>query len=126
MENGKNVILTVDDDNDLREAVRTILEAEGYAVYDADSAESGLKEYAKCKPDIVLVDLMMEEVDSGMKFIKELKLLGNKAPVFLLSGVGDGMCNNSDCFQLGFAGILQKPFQREQLLHALNSKLKKK
>ena len=126
MEQDKYVVLTVDDDNDLREAVRTILEAEGYVVYDAESAEAGLKEYRTCRPDVVLVDLMMEEVDSGMKFIKELKLLGNTAPVFLLSGVGDGMCNNSDCFQLGFAGILQKPFQREQLLHALNAKLKKK
>ena len=47
--------------------------AYGYAMLEALSAEEGLKVFRREKPDLVLVDLMMEEVDAGTSFIKELK-----------------------------------------------------
>jgi DNA-binding response OmpR family regulator len=67
---------------------------------------------------------MMEEIDAGTNFTKELKLLGNKVPICLLSGAGDGMIDNIDCSQLGFSGIFQKPVKIERLLSIIKAKLK--
>ena len=76
MQDGKHVILCVDDDADILEAARLILESNGFAFAGASSAEEALKLYDQVTPDILLVDLMMEEVDAGTSLVKELKLKG--------------------------------------------------
>jgi len=124
MQDGKYVIMAIDDDSDFLAATRIVLEAGGYIMVEAKSAEEGLKLYPKIKPDLVIVDLMMEEIDSGTNFAKEMKLLGNKAPIYLLSAAGDGMIANIDYTQLGFAGVFQKPINSTRLLNVLKVKLK--
>jgi CheY-like chemotaxis protein len=124
MQDGKYVILTIDDDPDFLQAIRLLLEAHGYISVQAPSAEEGLNVYKKTKPDLILVDLMMEEIDAGAKLAKELKLLGNKAPVYLLSGAGDEITDITDYSHLGFAGVFQKPVKNERLLSVLKAKLK--
>ena len=76
MKDGKHVILCVDDDQDFLDSMRTIIESAGYIMEMASSAEQGLKKYKEVKPDIILVDLMMEEIDSGVTFVKDIKALG--------------------------------------------------
>ncbi len=123
MKENKHVVLYVDDDQDMLDVVRIVLEANGFIMEEALSAESGLKKYKQCSPDFVLVDLMMEEVDSGINCVKELRLLGNKVPVFMLSTVGDSLHDITNYAQLGLAGIFQKPVDPEKLLKALRSKI---
>lgn len=123
MPEGKAVILYVDDDPDYCEAMRVILEAAGYEMAEASSAEEGLAVYKERRPDLVIVDLMMEEVDSGTAFVKELRLLGNRAPIFMLSSVGEGMSLSADSASLGLDGIFQKPIDRATLLTVLRTKL---
>ena len=123
MPEGKPVILYVDDDPDYCEAMRVILEAGGYEMAEAASAEEGLEVYKSRRPDLVIVDLMMEEVDSGTAFVKELRLLGNKAPIFMLSSVGEGMSISADYASMGLDGIFQKPIDRATLLTVLKTKL---
>jgi len=60
-------------------------------------------------PDFVIVDLMMEEVDSGANFAKDLKALGNKVPVYMLSSVGDDLSTSIGSVALGLDGVFQKP-----------------
>jgi DNA-binding response OmpR family regulator len=117
------LILYVDDDPDYREAMRAIVESAGYAMAEADTAEQGLEAYRKQRPDLVIVDLMMEEVDSGTSFVKELRLLGNEAPVYMLSSVGEGMSLAADHMALGLAGIFQKPVDRETVVAVLKARL---
>jgi two-component system nitrogen regulation response regulator NtrX len=117
------LILYVDDDPDYREAMRAIVESAGYAMSEADTAEQGLEVYRKQRPDLVIVDLMMEEVDSGTSFVKELRLLGNEAPVYMLSSVGEGMSLAADHMALGLAGIFQKPVDRETVVAVLKARL---
>ncbi len=124
MQEGKYVILAIDDDPDFLDAIRLFLEANGYIMTEAKSAEEGLNVYKKTKPDLILVDLMMEEIDAGADFAKELKLLGNKAPVYLLSGAGDEITGITDYSHLGFAGVFQKPIKNERLLSVIKAKLK--
>jgi len=123
MQDGKYVVLCIDDDQDFLHAMRIILEKNGYMMVAAESAEEGLKAYRHAVPDVVLVDLMMEEVDAGVQFIKELKALGSTAPVYMLSSVGDSLNYTADYSQLGLSGVLQKPIDPEGLLALLKSKL---
>jgi len=124
MQDGKYVILAIDDDPDFLQAIRLFLEANGYIMTQANSAEAGLKVYKEKNPDLVLVDLMMESIDAGADFVRELRLLGNTAPVFLLSGAGDGMTDNIDYTEYGFSGVFQKPIKNERLLSVIKAKLK--
>ena len=123
MQDGKNVILCIDDDDDIRFALRTVLEKNGYVMKEARTAEEGLQVYKDCDPDLIIVDLMMEEVDAGTAFVKELKALGNTAPVYMLSSVGDNLNMITDYGTLGLAGVFQKPLDNSTLLSILKQKL---
>ena len=124
MKNGAFVILCVDDDQDVLTSLRLILEKNGYAMVEAYSAEDGVRVYKESKPDLVIVDLMMESVDAGRNFVKELLLLGNKVPVFMLSSVGDSLAQNVQFSDLGLMGVFQKPIDVSTLLTTLKRKLK--
>jgi CheY-like chemotaxis protein len=123
MSERRPVILYVDDDTDYREVVRAILQGSGYEVVEASSGEEGLEVYKSAQPDLVIVDLMMEEVDTGAHFAKELKLLGNTAPIYMLSSVGEGMSLSQDHASMGLAGIFQKPIDRATLLGVVRQRL---
>ncbi len=124
MQEGKFVILCIDDDPDILDSLKVILEGNGYRYVGAATAEEGLRLYRSESPDLVIVDLMIEEVDSGANFVKELKLLGGNVPIYLLSSVGDSLSISTNYAELGFTGILQKPVSSRMLLGLLGQKLK--
>ena len=126
MQDGKYVILCIDDDTDILSFLEIVLEAEGYVFAGAGSAEEGLRVYKEVDPDLIIVDLMMEEVDAGTGFARELKILQNRAPVFMLSSVGDNLNMTTDYTSLGLAGVFQKPLSKETLLAVLKAKLPEK
>lgn len=123
MQDGKHVILYVDDDPDYRYAMRQLLEANGLMMAEASDGEEGLRVYKEADPDLVILDLMMEEVDSGVDLLRSLRAEGNEAPIYLLSSVGDTMAMTMDATELGFIGILQKPIDNERLLTIIRSRL---
>jgi DNA-binding response OmpR family regulator len=124
MRDGKHVIFCIDDDRDFLDCIRLILEAKGYLMEEAVSAEAGLKKYKEIKPDLIIVDLMMEEIDSGTNLVKELRLLGNTDPIYMLSSAGDQFFLATDYTELGLDGVFQKPIQPDTLLSTLREKLK--
>ncbi len=123
MKDGKYVVLCIDDDEDVLYSLRLVLENNGYEMVEAASAEEGIKAYKQHNPDFILVDLMMESVDAGKNFVKELKLLGNEAPIYMLSSVGDSLAQNIDFSELGLMGVFQKPIDSNTLLSTLKRKL---
>lgn len=123
MQDGKYVILCIDDDTDILSFLEIVLEAEGYVYASATSAEEGLKVFKEVDPDLIIVDLMMEEVDAGTGFARELQILQNRAPVFMLSSIGDNLNITTDYNSLGLAGVFQKPLAKETLLSVLRAKL---
>jgi len=124
MQDGKYVVLCIDDDPDILDSLTIVLEANGYVVAGAGSAEEGLKVFKQVSPDAIICDLMMEEVDAGTNYVKELKLLGNTAPIYLLSSTGDNLNMSIDYTTLGFSGVFQKPVDNDVLLKQLSNKLK--
>ena len=126
MKEGKFVILCVDDDPDILLTTRTVLEANGFLMEEARSAEEGLEIFKAVRPDLVLVDLMMEEVDAGKNLVKEIKLIDPDVPVLMLSSVGNSLSQSVDYQDLGLAGVLQKPIDPPSFLSLLRAKLARK
>jgi two-component system, OmpR family, response regulator VicR len=125
MRDGKHLILCVDDDTDLLDLLRMQLEKGGYAVETAFSGEEGLVKFKQHRPDLIIVDLMMEEIDAGTNLVKELKLAGNQVPVLLLSSMGDQLNLSTGYRELGLDAVFQKPVNAEALLRTIKAKLAK-
>jgi DNA-binding response OmpR family regulator len=123
VKDGKRVILCIDDEQEIRESLTIILEANGYLVFTAANAKEGLELYKKEKPDFILVDLVMESVDSGIAIAEELRSLDNEAPLYLLSSAGDSLSSTADYNELGFSGVMQKPINPDQLLKTIHESL---
>ncbi len=123
MSEKKALILCVDDDADILSYLKVVLEAAGYAYLGAESAEAGLRAFRAAAVDAVIVDLMMEEVDSGIGLVREMRAAGSRVPIFLLSSVGDSLNLLTDYTPLGLAGVFQKPLARQHLLSVLEAAL---
>jgi DNA-binding response OmpR family regulator len=123
MKDGKHVILYVEDDSDFRDAMRTVLESNGYSLVEASTGEEGLIQYHMHTPDLIIVDLMMEEIDTGTSMVRDLRLAGCTVPIFMASSVGDALQTSTDTVTLGLAGVLQKPLDFDNLLTLIRSKL---
>ena len=117
------VILYVEDDADYRDMAQAILETNGYRMVGAASAEEGLHAFDRESPDLVLVDLMMEEIDAGTNLITRLRAAGCDVPIYMLSSVGDDFTLTTNVQELGLAGVFQKPIDPETLLAVLKVRL---
>ena len=84
---GKNILL-VDDDRDLVETMKTFLEARGYAVTTAHSGIEAREELTRKRPDLVVLDIMMDYDTDGFNVAHELKDDPETAliPVIIVSG----------------------------------------
>jgi DNA-binding response OmpR family regulator len=120
----KPLILYVEDDPDYREMVRAILEANGYRMEEAASAEEGIRAFKRETPDLVIVDLMMEEIDAGASMITQLRALGSHVPIYMLSSVGDDFALTANTRDMGLAGVFQKPIDEKTLLAVLRARLR--
>ena len=111
-------VLVVDDDADLREAIREELQEEGYTVRTAGDGRAALEELrAHQDIDLVLVDLTMPTM-GGRELIQALHREGNTTPVVVVSGVASPAAPGGGRLRrvTGAAGVLGKPFSLEALL----------
>jgi DNA-binding response OmpR family regulator len=125
MKDGKFVILCIDDDPDVLLVLRTVLENAGYLVEEAPTAEAGVKKFKATQPDLVIVDMMMEEIDAGRNFVRSIRLERADTPIYMLSSIGDSLSQNISYTELGLGGIFQKPIDPNTLLTTLKLKLKR-
>lgn len=122
MQDGKAVILCVDDEQDIRDSLRMILEASGYVVAEAATGAAGVDKYTETKPDLVIVDMMMESADAGLKLAQKLKSMGD-APVYLLSSMTHALSDQIDPQSFGLNGAIQKPVDPDMLLRTIKQEL---
>jgi len=87
--NRKSKILIIDDDPDALETMAAVLETRDYQVLTALSGAEGISKAVKEKPDLIMMDVLMPEVDgfATCKMIKENEEIKN-IPVILLTGTG--------------------------------------
>jgi len=107
-------ILLVDDDPGLLRLLSIRLRAEGYDVEAVESAEAALGALPVFRPDLVITDLRMENMD-GMGLLKEIQRLRPGLCVLLLTAHGT-IPDAVEATQSGAFGFLTKPIDKEQLL----------
>jgi excisionase family DNA binding protein len=109
------LVLVVDDDDGLRELLRSSLEIEGYLVREAASAEEGLEALGEEPPDLILLDVMMPRMNGWEMLQRVHEKHGVGAiPVIMFSGKLDE--NEAGAEGRGAQAFLGKPFDPEQLL----------
>jgi excisionase family DNA binding protein len=109
-------VLLVDDDDRMRELVRTELEREGYDVQEAASADEGLAEIEKRKPELILLDVMMPHVD-GWEMLRRIqeRYGAGAIPVLMFSGQVDEQARRQAASS-GARGFVGKPFDLAELV----------
>ncbi|MEE8496322.1 MAG: sigma-54 dependent transcriptional regulator [Xanthomonadales bacterium] len=115
-------ILVVDDEPDIRELVREILEDEGYEVVVAEDGAAARMAFARSKPDLVLLDIWMPDVD-GITLLKEWSASGKPdCPVVIMSGHGT-VETAVEATRLGAHDFIQKPVSLARLLAVVSQAL---
>lgn len=121
MSTGKTILL-VDDDPDILEQLSAVLGSQGYQIITAASRDDAEEKLLTTKPDLAILDVMMEQTDAGFVLAHHLKKLHPDSPVILLTSV-------TAATNLNFQGagaemkswiqadvIVNKPVRPEQIL----------
>jgi DNA-binding response OmpR family regulator len=122
MKDTKYKVLLIDDDEAILEAVRIVLEEEGYDTFTRGSLNQALQFISKIKPDLILLDLILSK-HYGNKFIKEIKnsVSLNKIPIIVLSAYSE---LPKLATEAGADDYLSKPFEIEELILKIKNYLK--
>jgi DNA-binding response OmpR family regulator len=114
-------ILVVDDDRDFVEAVRTLLSHAGYEVLTAHDGRAGVARARDARPDLIMVDIMMDERTEGFFTVQELRRAPELAgtPIIVVSAVYDRVPEFTippDRSWLAHDAFLPKPVAPDTLL----------
>jgi two-component system response regulator AtoC len=109
--------LVVDDEENLRVVLRTLLRRHGYEVETASSGEEALTMVDSFGPDVVLTDVRMPKM-GGLDLLSTLKAKGNDATVIVMSAYGN-MDLALDAMKAGAYDYVQKPFKPDEVVLAL-------
>ncbi len=128
-----NKILVVDDDPDLREALKIILEQSGYQVITAQNGIEGLTSLKVDQPDLMILDLLMPKMD-GFSVLKEIESpgwLGSKdIPVIILTAVREEASRRryelETGIELSTAYYVEKPINPDTLVEKVNRLIRSK
>ena len=121
MSTGKTILL-VDDDPDILEQLSVILRSQGYQVVTAVSRDDAEEQLLMIKPDLAILDVMMEQSDAGFVLAHHLKNLYPDSPVILMTSVTaatnlsfQGVTPDMKSWMQGDV-IMNKPVRSEQIL----------
>jgi len=118
-------ILVIEDHIDVRENTAEMLELSGYHVATAKNGKLGIETAIKFKPDLILCDVMMPVMD-GYWVLRELaKNNGTSSIPFIFLTAKSERADMRLGMDMGADDYLTKPFQKQELLDAVNARLKK-
>ena len=125
-------ILIVDDDADISEAMRVVLESKGYGIDTAIDSKDALEHLKSQKPDLIILDVIMRTKSEGFDFSRELKKDSTyrDIPILMLTAIKektgiDFKPAAGDETWLPVDDFLDKPVRPEQLIEKVASLLKK-
>ena len=111
-------ILICDDAAFMRMMIKDILTKNGYNVVgEAENGARAVEKYAELKPDLVLMDITMPEMD-GIQALKKIKESDPGATVIMCSAMGQ-QAMVIEAIQSGAKDFIVKPFQAERVLEAV-------
>ena len=116
------VALIIDDEVQIRRLLRLVLEGENYKVREAETGQHGLMEIATRKPDVVLLDLGLPDLD-GLQVLRRLREW-SEVPVIVLT-VRDDVQEKVAALDTGADDYITKPFSSPELLARLRAAQRK-
>ena len=113
----KNILIS-DDAAFMRMMIKDILTKNGYNVVgEAENGAKGVEKYVELKPDLVLMDITMPEMD-GIQALKKIKEADASATVIMCSAMGQ-QAMVIESIQAGAKDFIVKPFQADRVLEAV-------
>ena len=114
----KGTVLVIDDEPQIRKLLRVLLEQEHFRTLESESGRQGLSDVALRRPDAVLLDLGLPDMD-GLNVLERLRQW-SKVPVLILS-VRDGAEDKVAALDAGADDYVTKPFEATELLARLRA-----
>ncbi|HLW45025.1 MAG TPA: response regulator transcription factor [Acidimicrobiales bacterium] len=114
----KGTVLTIEDDPDILQLLRTLLGLEGYDVQEAASARDGLRRFHETRPDVVILDIALPDLD-GWEVLSRIRDMSD-APVLVLTAQS-AEAEKVRCLNAGADDYLTKPFSHVELLARLQA-----
>ena len=119
-------VLIIDDASGVRHGTAEILEFEGFEVLEADNGRVGVEMARKHYPDVVICDIMMSELD-GFGVLKELRSNPDTSSMpFIFLSAKSTKADIDKGLQAGADAYLTKPFTVEELIEAVNARLRRR
>lgn len=117
------IIVVIEDDQDIKDFLEDILRENRYVVYSADKGTQALKLVDKVKPNLVILDLGLPDID-GETVCKRIKEHYPQMPVMILTASTDSR-DLVNSFEKGADDYVNKPFVNEELLARIKARLRK-
>src|SRR5438270_1160612 len=117
-------ILVVDDDQELRDGLRAVLERQGYRVIQARDGHQGKRQVYEHHPDLVILDMMMPRM-GGYPVLEHFRGKPDAPPIIMITA-NEGSRHKAYAEYLGVVDYIRKPFAMERLLEAVERGLKPK
>jgi DNA-binding response OmpR family regulator len=115
-------VLVVDDDEDIRGLVRTLLERTGAVVYEAPDGREGMREFHAHRPDLVILDVSMPELD-GWQMLDRIRDMSD-VPVLMLTARADEL-ERVRGLHAGADDYVVKPFGKQELIARVQALLRR-
>ncbi len=111
-------VLVVDDAQFLRVRITKMLSSEGHEFEEASNGMEAVDAYQSYRPDIVLMDITMPEMD-GMEALREIRSLDPESKVVMLTALGQESIV-LEAIKLGAKDFIVKPFEKERVLGTIS------
>ena len=115
-------ILIVDDDIELSDGLRVVLERQGFRVFQARDGQQGKQMVYQQRPDLVILDMMMPRM-GGYPVLEHFKGKADAPPIIMITA-NEGSRHKAYAEYLGVIDYIRKPFAMERLLEAVERGLK--
>ncbi len=122
----KRKILVVDDDEDTLELITMMIESAGYEVIGVDSGEACLQMLRKIRPDLIIMDVMMETMTKGFNVGYDIKHDPHyrSIPLIIVSAIDKQAGFPVDINSIEADSFMEKPLEPERLLKSIKELMK--
>src|SRR2546421_2717296 len=118
---GTKTILIVDDDVELSDGLRAVLERQGYRVLQARDGQQGKQVVYQQRPDLVILDMMMPRM-GGYPVLEHFRGKADAPPIIMITA-NEGSRHKAYAEYLGVIDYIRKPFAMEELLDSVSKAL---
>lgn len=118
----QKLVLIVDDDRELVDGLRMMLERQGYKVLQAHDGHQGKQAIYNQRPDLVILDMMMPRM-GGYPVLEHFRDKKDAPPIIMITA-NEGSRHKAYAEYLGVVDYIRKPFAMERLMEVVNRTLK--